>query len=144
MNEHRRITGSGLHGAMAGLEQTLWVRAERVRLMASVGIYRGEKEKRQEILLDIAAEVPEPEADQIGDTIDYRTLVDQARQLSEEGHFELIETYACELGRRLIALGGVTAVDLELYKPRAIAPAMASVRFRIRKPTPAHDGWRGC
>src|SRR3546814_2570487 len=83
--------------ASAGLEQQLWVRAEQVSLIASVGIYRGEKDSRQEIMLNIAAEVGEPADDRIGETIDYRALVREAQKLSDEGHFELIETFICEL-----------------------------------------------
>src|SRR3546814_12050661 len=75
----------------------------QVSLMASVGIYRGEKDSRQEIMLNIAAEVGEPADDRIGETIDYRALVREAQKLSDEGHFELIETFICELGRRIVS-----------------------------------------
>jgi dihydroneopterin aldolase len=114
--------------------ETLWVRASEVSIQASVGIYRGERDARQEIVLNIAAEVEEPCRDGIGETVDYRSLVEEARRLSAEGHFELIETFACELGRRIASLPKVRTVDLELFKPAAIPPAMASVRFRIERP----------
>src|SRR3546814_1419650 len=91
----------------------------------------------------IAAEVGEPADDRIGETIDYRALVREAQKLSDEGHFELIETFICELGRRIVSHARVHAVDLELYKPGAIPPAMASVRSRVSKPTPSIDDWRG-
>lgn len=121
-------------GSAIGPEQKLWVRAQNISIMASVGIHRGEKDHHQEILLNIAAEVREPESDRIDRAVDYRTLVDAARRLAAEGHFELIETLACELGRRLIGLDRVSAVDIELFKPAAIAPAMASVRYHAAKP----------
>src|SRR3546814_9143204 len=89
MNEHIDIAMLRRSVASAGLEQQLWVRAEQVSLMASVGIYRGEKDSRQEIMLNIAAEVGEPADDRIGETIDYRALVREAQKLSDEGHFEL-------------------------------------------------------
>src|SRR3546814_4245048 len=66
MNEHIDIAMLRRSVASAGLEQQLWVRAEQVSLMASVGIYRGEKDSRQEIMLNIAAEVGEPADDRIG------------------------------------------------------------------------------
>src|SRR3546814_7384439 len=47
MNEHIDIAMLRRSVASAGLEQQLWVRAEQVSLMASVGIYRGEKEDRK-------------------------------------------------------------------------------------------------
>ncbi|WP_176598099.1 MULTISPECIES: dihydroneopterin aldolase [Sphingobium] len=134
MNEHIKIAMAGVEELESFYEQKLWVRAEQVSLMASVGIYRGEKACAQEIIFNIAAEVVEPEDDRICDTIDYRTLVEQARSLTQEGHFELIETLICELGRRLIALERIHSVDIELYKPGAIPPAMASVRYQIAKP----------
>src|SRR3546814_5687086 len=93
-------------------------------------------------MLNIAAEVGEPADDRIGETIDYRALVREAQKLSDEGHFELIETFICELGRRIVSHARVHAVDLELYKPGAIPPAMASVRYRVSKPSPSIDDWR--
>jgi len=142
MNEHLNIAKLCHSGALAGYEQQLWVRAEHVSLLASVGIYRGEKDSRQEIILNIAAEVGEPVDDRIGGTIDYRTLVQEAQKLTNEGHFELIETFICELGRRLVSQERVYAVDLELYKPGAIPPAMASVRYHVRKPSLSINSWR--
>lgn len=139
MNDHSKIAGAPLEALLPDYERRLWVRAEKVSLMASVGIYKGEKDKRQEIIFNIAAEVLEPEEDRIGETIDYRSLVRQAEELTQERHFELIETIACELGRRLIAHAAIQALDIELYKPAAIAPAMASVRYRIARPRP--DGF---
>src|SRR3546814_8377958 len=142
MNEHIDIAMLRRSVASAGLEQQLWVRAEQVSLMASVGIYRGEKDSRQEIMLNIAAEVGEPADDRIGETIDYRALVREAQKPSDEGHFELIETFICELGRRIVSHARVHAVDLELYKPGAIPPAMASVSSRVSKPSQSIDDWR--
>lgn len=139
MNDHRKIAGTTLEAVVPDYERRLWVRAERISLMASVGIYKGEKDKRQEIIFNITAEVLEPDEDRIGETIDYRALVRQAEELTRERHFELIETIACELGRRLIAQAAILSLDIELYKPAAIAPAMASVRYRIAKPRP--DGF---
>ncbi|MBJ7437750.1 MAG: dihydroneopterin aldolase [Sphingopyxis sp.] len=134
MNEQITIFPDIGDGYRCLLNTRLWVRAEQVSLQASVGIYRGEKCSRQTILLNIAAEVSEPDDDRIAETVDYRTLVDAAERLAAEGHFELIETFICELGRRIIGIERVNAVDLELYKPAAIPPAMASVRYQIAKP----------
>lgn len=139
MNDHSKIAGALLETIVPDYERRLWVRAENVSLMASVGIYKGEKDKRQEIIFNIVAEILEPELDRIGETIDYRTLVRHAEELTQERHFELIETIVCELGRRLIAEAAIQALEIELYKPAAIAPAMASVRYRIAKPRP--DGF---
>lgn len=139
MNDHSKIAGAVLETIVPDYERRLWVRAENVSLMASVGIYKGEKDKRQEIIFNIVAEILEPELDRIGETIDYRTLVRHAEELTQERHFELIETIVCELGRRLIAEAAIQALEIELYKPAAIAPAMASVRYRIAKPRP--DGF---
>src|SRR3546814_17330142 len=116
--------------ASAGLEQQLWVRAEQVSLIASVGIYRGEKDSRQEIMLNIAAEVGEPADDRIGETIDYRALVREAQKLSDEVHFELLETYICGLGRRIVSHSLVHAVDLGLYNAGAVSPDIGSAACR--------------
>src|SRR3546814_1102331 len=109
--------------------------------MARGGIYRGEKDSRQEIMLDIAAEVGEPADDRIGETIDYRALLREAQKLSGEGHFESIETFICELGRRIVSHVRFHAVDLELCKPGALPPALGSVRSRVNKPSPYTDDW---
>ncbi|EZP83955.1 Dihydroneopterin aldolase [Novosphingobium resinovorum] len=142
MNELAKIAERQL--CAPALETRLWVRAQQVSLQASVGIYRGEKSSRQEILLNMAAEVSEPDTDRIAETVDYRRLVEEATRLSAEGHFELIETFICELGRRICELEQVHSVEIELYKPAAIAPAMASVRYEVRKTDTvvARTGWR--
>lgn len=116
-----------------GVFETLWVRASHVSLQASVGIYRGERDALQEILLDMVAEVDQPRRDIIADAVDYRSLVAEARQLAAGGHIELIETFVRELARRIMNLQGVRAIEIELLKPAAIPPAMASVRFRAER-----------
>src|SRR3546814_18543046 len=93
-------------------------------------------------MLNIAAEVGEPADDRIGETIDYRALVREAQKLSDEGHFELIETFICALGRRIVSHARVHAVDLELYKPGSITPAIASGRSPVSKPSQSFDDWR--
>ncbi|TAL01421.1 MAG: dihydroneopterin aldolase [Rhodospirillaceae bacterium] len=133
MNKHIKIRSLELRQTPPGLEQQLWVRVENVSITASVGIYAAEKENRQEILLNISAEVRNPEKDRINEAVDYRTLVGEARRLATEGHFELIETFICNLGQRLLGIERVNAVELELYKPAAIPPAMASVRYYARQ-----------
>src|SRR3546814_13334508 len=99
--------------------------------MASVGIYRGEKDSRQEIMLNLAAEVGEPADDRNGETIDYRALVREAQKLRDEGLFQLIETSICELGRRLVSHARVPALAIALYKTGEFLSTMASGRHLV-------------
>src|SRR3546814_16555861 len=69
MNEHIDIAILRRSVASAGLEQQPWVRAEQVSLMASGGLYRGEKARRQAIMTIIDAELGKPADDRSGETI---------------------------------------------------------------------------
>jgi dihydroneopterin aldolase len=133
MSEPIRIAAFQIRETYSVVDQALWVRAQNVTIMASVGIYPGEKHIPQVIVLNVAAEVLVPLFDQVDQTVDYRRLVEEAHRLTQEGHFELIETLACELGRRLLSLQNVSAIEVELFKPAAIPPAMASVRYHARR-----------
>src|SRR3546814_11552447 len=94
-------------GSAIGPEQKLWVRAQNISIMASVGIHRGEKDHHPEILPNIAAEVREPTSDRIDRAVDYRHLVDAARRLAAAGPYDLPETQAMRrVGKECVSTGG--------------------------------------
>ena len=86
----------------------------------------GEEERRQgqTFLVDVTLEVPEPGADELAATTDYRQVRDIVHAVNESGSFQLLETLA-----RAIA----DSVHEQLEPER--------VRVRVRKPGIAWAEW---
>jgi dihydroneopterin aldolase len=86
----------------------------------------GEHERRQgqTFLVDVTLELPEPAADELAATIDYRRVRDIVHSVNESHSFELLETFARTLAE---------AVREELAPDR--------VRVRVRKPGIAWADW---
>ena len=79
----------------------------------------GEDERRrgQTFLVDVTLELPEPVADELAATIDYRRVRDIAHAVNESGSFVLLESFARALA---------DSVHEQLSPER--------VRVRVRKP----------
>jgi 7,8-dihydroneopterin aldolase/epimerase/oxygenase len=86
----------------------------------------GEEERRQgqTFLVDVALELPEPAADELAATTDYRLVRDIVNAVNEAGSFQLLETFA-----RAIA----DSVHEQLLPEH--------VRVRVRKPGIAWAEW---
>lgn len=81
------------------------------------GVEAHERETEQPFLYDVELEVPDPAADDIEHTVDYRRVVELVREVSESRRFRLLETLA----------GAVTDALLERLPAKR-------VRVRVRKP----------
>lgn len=82
------------------------------------GVLRRERETEQPFLFDVELELPEPPADELEGTVDYREVVALVRALSDERQFQLLESLA----------GAVADALLERFKQ------VERVRVRVRKP----------
>jgi len=81
------------------------------------GVDDWERETDQPFLYDIELELPDPIADRIEETVDYREVVETVRTISDGTQFQLLESMA----------GAVAAALVERF------PA-ERVRVRVRKP----------
>lgn len=92
----------------------------RLRIMASVGVLPNEKTGRQPLALNIDVEVPRTAArstaDSIHDVFDYRAIHQQVLEIVDSRHFNLLETLADEIVKKLAHDPRVIAVRVEIHK----------------------------
>ncbi len=94
---------------------------DRLRVQASVGILEHELRSRQQLLISIELQLPHapalPAADDVHHVLDYRQLRDIAKEESEGGHVNMLETLAGRIATRLLALHGVGHARVRVVKP---------------------------
>jgi len=82
------------------------------------GARPGEKEDPQPFVVDLDLEV-DPGEDSIEATADYRGITDAVREVVEGGSFDLIETMADAIARRIASIPQVASVTAVVHKPNA-------------------------
>lgn len=82
------------------------------------GARDGEKDDPQPFVVDLDLEVDSGD-DSIETTADYRAITEAVRQIVEQGSFDLIETMAEAIARRIASIGHVTEVTAVVHKPNA-------------------------
>jgi dihydroneopterin aldolase len=93
-----------------------------LRLQAEIGVYRHEIGKLQPLSVDVELDVPTAGAGRLADTFNYEAILKAARAIAEEGHIELVETFADRLARACMADPRVTRARVRVEKPLALAP----------------------
>lgn len=89
-----------------------------IRAEGRHGARPGEKDEAQPFVVDLDLEVDAGE-DSIEATADYRQITDAVREVVEKGSFDLIETLADAIARRIASIAHVTAVTALVHKPNA-------------------------
>ena len=82
------------------------------------GVDEDERAREQPFVYDVRIELPEPAADDIQQTADYREVVELVRAVSQQQQFRLLESLAAAVADGL----------LERF------PAVTNARVRVRKP----------
>ena len=79
----------------------------------------GEQERRdgQTFLVDVTLHLPEPAADSVDATVDYRRARDIVRAVNDRESFKLLETFAVAVADALAAETGVDKVGVRIRKP---------------------------
>ena len=102
------------------------------------GVLDHEREAGQPFLYDIELELPEPPADKLEATVDYREVVSLVRELSEGRRFQLLESRAAAVADALLErFAPVERVRVRVRTPEVdpgapVAFAAASVRRERR------------
>lgn len=91
-----------------------------IRAEGRHGARPGEKDEAQPFVVDLDLEVDAGD-DSIEATADYRQITDAVRQVVEEGSFDLIETMAEAIARRIASIAPVIEVTAVVHKPNAAA-----------------------
>ncbi len=92
-------------------------------LRGIIGIHDWEREKRQDILINIEMEADcsrAGETDRVEDTVDYRATAKEIIGLVETSEFYLVEKLAQEIAELCLGNPGVEAVRVRVEKPGAV------------------------
>lgn len=112
---------------------TVFIRGLKARTI--VGIFEWERRLPQSIMLDIEMATdtrPAADSDSIDDALDYKRVAKAVVQHVEESRFQLVESLADSIARRILQDFDVAAVELTLNKHGALSDA-ADVGIRIRR-----------
>ena len=117
---------------------TVVVELRGLELRGRHGVLEHEREAPQPFLYDIELELPEPPADELGGTVDYREVVSLVRELSDGRQFQLLESLAAAVADALLErFARVERVEVRVRKPEVdpgapVEFAAASVRRERR------------
>ena len=89
-----------------------------IRAEGRHGARSGEKDEPQAFVVDLDIEV-EVREDSIEATADYRAITDTVREVVERGSFDLIETMADAIARRIASFPEVATATAVVHKPNA-------------------------
>jgi dihydroneopterin aldolase len=93
-----------------------------LRFHAHHGVLDFERRDGQEFLVDLVLDLdtrPAARSDDLQDTVDYGTLVDEVRSAVENDPVDLIETLAQRIADTCLRHAEVAAVEVTVHKPHA-------------------------
>jgi dihydroneopterin aldolase len=105
-----------------------------LELQAPIGAYQSETKGRQRLRVNAVLAVREPRGaidDRLSAVVDYAKVIDAIRAVAENGHINLVETFAEQAASACFAFADVIAVDITIEKPEARSDA-AAVGCRLR------------
>jgi 7,8-dihydroneopterin aldolase/epimerase/oxygenase len=76
-----------------------------------------EREAGQSFLFDVTFDVSEPAEDALDATVDYRTVRDTVREVSDERRYVLLESLAAATAEAIVARFPVAAATVRVRKP---------------------------
>lgn len=82
------------------------------------GVDDWERETEQPFLYDLELELPEPAADRIEETVDYREVVELVRTVSESRQFQLLESMAAAVADALLERFPLERARVRVRKPQ--------------------------
>jgi dihydroneopterin aldolase len=100
-------------------------------VQAGIGVYRHEVGKLQPLVVDVELDVPEAGHERLADTLNYETILAAAQAIADEGHIQLVETYADRLARACLQDPRVTRARVRVEKPLALAPHAVAAGVEI-------------
>jgi 7,8-dihydroneopterin aldolase/epimerase/oxygenase len=89
-----------------------------IRASGHHGARPGEKDERQDLVVDLDVEVNVGD-DDIGGTADYRGITETVRTIVEQRSFDLIESMAAAIADEILSLDRVARVTAVVHKPNA-------------------------
>ncbi|MGE4160007.1 MAG: dihydroneopterin aldolase [Planctomycetota bacterium] len=111
------------------------IRIESLKVRCIIGIYAFEREKEQDILVDVALRgdwSSAAEQDDMDKALDYEKVAGELSELLQSGMFQLIEKAAGVLMEKCFSYPGVRGATVRVRKPGAI-PAAKEASFEISR-----------
>jgi len=102
-----------------------------LKVEAWIGVYDHEHGRRQPLVIDVELDIAASHCEQLGDTVNYETILQAAQAIAAEGHIDLVETFAERLAQACFADGRVTRARVRVEKPLALAPHAAAAGVEI-------------
>ena len=102
-----------------------------LKVEAWIGVYDHEHGRQQPLVIDVELDVAATHCEQLGDTVNYETILQSAQAIAAEGHIDLVETFAERLAQACFDDGRVTRARVRVEKPLALAPHAAAAGVEI-------------
>jgi len=102
-----------------------------LKVEAWIGVYDHEHGRQQPLVIDVELDVAASHCEQLGDTVNYETILQSAQAIAAEGHIDLVETFAERLAQACFDDGRVTRARVRVEKPLALAPYAAAAGVEI-------------
>lgn len=105
-------------------------------LRCIIGIYPDEREKKQDVLVNVRMTcdcAPAASSDDIADAVDYKSIKKKIIEMVEPSAFNLVETLADRIARICLEDKRITGVCVTVDKPGALRFAR-SVAVEINRP----------
>jgi dihydroneopterin aldolase len=102
-----------------------------LKVEAWIGVYDHEHGRQQPLVIDVELDVSATHCEQLGDTVNYETILQAAQAIAAEGHIDLVETFAERLAQACFDDARVTRARVRVEKPLALAPHAAAAGVEI-------------
>jgi dihydroneopterin aldolase len=102
-----------------------------LKVEAWIGVYDHEHGRQQPLVIDVELDVAASHCEQLGDTVNYETILQAAQAIAAAGHIDLVETFAERLAEAAFADSRVTRARVRVEKPLALAPHAAAAGVEI-------------
>jgi 7,8-dihydroneopterin aldolase/epimerase/oxygenase len=101
---------------------------------AEIGIYEHEHGRRQPLSVEVEVSLRPGRIEHFAETVNYETIVAEARRIADSGHMNLVETYCERLARACLTDERVIRARVRVEKPEALAPhATAGVEVVLER-----------
>lgn len=104
-----------------------------LRLDMRIGIYDCEKNELQPVIVNLEIEllpITAGQTDDIGDTLDYETVINDVRAIAKAGHIHLAEHFAEKIAAACFRHKKAAATTVRVEKPEIIKNATVGVEIR--------------
>src|SRR4051794_22102182 len=96
---------------------------EQVRVLCEICVYVEEYDRKQEIFIDLRAEVDLTlctQTDALEDAVDYIQLYKLCQSVAKRKHYRLVESLTHALTEEIIKLPAILAIKIRVKKPSAL------------------------